>query len=267
MDDYKQQVISFFNQRTAYDQEGPRHPREADLLLKSVTLQKKQRVLDVATGTGLVAIPAAHKVGSGGHVVGVDLSPGMLSQASRKIEAAGLQNIELIEADASSIDFSDSSFDVIFCCSAITYLPDIPTTLQKWCRFLKPGGLVAFTCPAGTAYLAPVQVKVCTRLFNISLPHINAPLGTVEECRNLLLQAGFSDIEVQTDVSGQYLSLSDHRLWWNGGGFYPRGNPLSQLSEQQLEQLQTEFRAEVEQLAVNEGVWQDMTTFFIRARK
>jgi len=65
MDDYKRQVVEFFNQRTAYDQEGPRHPHEADLLLKSAALQENHRVLDVATGTGLIAIPAAHKVGPG----------------------------------------------------------------------------------------------------------------------------------------------------------------------------------------------------------
>jgi len=71
MNDYKRQVTEFFNQRTAYDQEGSRHPHEANLLLKCVQLQKGQEILDVATGTGLVAIPAAEKVGSEGYVVGV----------------------------------------------------------------------------------------------------------------------------------------------------------------------------------------------------
>ena len=268
MNGYKRQVIEFFNRRTAYDQEeGSQHPREAALLLSSVPLQEKHRVLDIATGTGLVAIPAAQKVASDGHVVGVDFSPGMLEQARRKSKAVGLQNIEFIETDAADLNFSDNSFDVIFCCSAIAYLPDIPTTLQNWYRFLKPGGFVAITCSAETAYMAPVQSKVCARLFSISLPHINAPLGTPEKCQNLLRQAGFRDVEVVTDPSGQYLHLSADQLWWNGGGFYPRGNPLSQLSKQQLDQLQTEYRAEIERLATNEGVWQDRTTFFVRARK
>jgi len=99
----------------------------------------------------------------------------MLEQARRKVEATGIQNVEFIEADASSIHFNDNSFDVIFCCSAITYLPDVPATLQKWYRFLKPGGLIAFTCPAETAYLAPIQVKVCAELFNIPYPTLMDP--------------------------------------------------------------------------------------------
>lgn len=265
---YNRQVIEFFNSRTAYDQEeGSQHPREADLLLNYVPLQEKHKVLDIATGTGLIAIPAAQKVSSAGHVVGVDFSAGMIEQARRKSKAVGLQNIEFIEADAASLNFSDNSFDVIFCCSAIAYLPYIPTTLQKWYRFLKPGGFVAFTCSAETAYMAPVQSKVCAKLFSISLAHINAPLGTPEKCHNLLNQAGFRDIEVVTEPSGQYLHLSDRQLCWDGGGFYPRGNPLSQLSQQQLNRLQTEYRAEIERLATNEGVWQDRTIFFVRARK
>jgi arsenite methyltransferase len=267
MDNYKQQVTEFFNRRTAYDQEGLRHPREARLLLESVPLQTGQRILDIATGTGLVAIPAAKKVGSEGYVIGVDFSSGMLHQAKQKIEAAALQNIELIEADADFINFKDNDFDVIFCCSAITYLRDIPTTLQRWYRFLIQEGFVAFTCPAETAYMASIQVKVCANLFGFSLPHINEPLGTPEKCHHLLGQAGFREIQVKTEPSGEYLSLSDRRISWNGSGFYPRGNPLLQLSPEQLVQLQAEYRAEIEKLATDHGIWHDTTTLFVRAQK
>jgi protein-L-isoaspartate(D-aspartate) O-methyltransferase len=199
--------------------------------------------------------------------VGVDISPEMLNQARQKIEAAELQNIELIGADADYLDFSDDSFDVIFCSSALVYLTDIPAALQNWYRWLKKGGLVAFSCFAETAFMASVQMRVCAKLFGISLPHINEPLGTPEKCHELLRQAGFHNIEIKTEQFGEYLSLDDRRMSWNGGSFYPRGNPLLQRSQEQLERLQAEYRAEVERLATDKGVWYDVTAFFVVARK
>ncbi len=269
MDDYKQQIIELYNSRTTYDQEeGTRHPHDANLLLESVPLQKGQKILDIATGTGLVAIPAAQKVGLEGYVIGLDMSPGMLHQARLKVEAAKLQNIELIETDADYINFSDSSFDAIFCCEAIIFMTDISASLQKWYRFLKTGGFIAFTCPPETAYMAPVYRRIYTRLLGTSVPHILEPLGTPEKCHNLLQQAGFRDIELKIELSGRYRHLKDDRLSWKGMNLNFKGNPLlSKLSQEQLEQLQVDYRAEIEQLATDLGVWEDTTIFFVRAQK
>jgi len=269
MDTYKQHVIELYNLRTTYDrEEGTHHPREANLLLESVPLKKGQKILDVATGTSLVAISAAQKVGSQGHVIGIDMSPGMLHQAKQKVEAARLQNIELIETDAEHINFSDNSFDVIFCCSAIVLLTNIPASLKKWYRFLKTGGFVAFTCPPETAYMASVYTNICTRLLGISMPHILEPLGTPEKCHNLLQQAGFRDIKLKIEPSGRYRNLRDVELSWQGINLRFKGNPLlSKLSHEQLEQLQVEYKTEIDKLATDKGVWEDTTTFFIRAQK
>lgn len=269
MDSYKQQVIEFYNSRTAYDrEEGTRHPLEANLLLECVPLHLGQKILDIATGTGLVAIPAAQKVGSEGYVIGIDMSPGMLHQARLKVEAASLQNIELIEADAEYINFSDSIFDAIFCCEAIVLLTDIPASLQKWYRFLKTRGFVAFTCPPETAYMASVYKSICAKLLGISLPHILEPLGTPEKCHNLLQQAGFRNIELKIEPSGRYHNLTDNRLSWQGISLSFKGNPLlPKLSQSQLDQLQVEYRAEIEKLATDKGVWEDTTKFFVRAQK
>ena len=56
MSEYKQQVIDFFNKRTAYDKEGNSHRNEAKKLLEFAPVKAGQTVLDLATGTGLVAI-------------------------------------------------------------------------------------------------------------------------------------------------------------------------------------------------------------------
>lgn len=269
MDDYKQQVIELYNSRTTYDCEpGTRHPLEAHLLLEFVPLQKGDKILDMATGTGLVAIKAAQKVGDKGYVTGIDMSPGMLDQAKLKAEAARLQNIELIEADVESINFSDSSFDAIFCCEAIFWLSDISASLQTWYRWLKPGGFVAFTCPPETAYLASVYTRICTQILGRSMTHILEPLGTPQKCHNLLQQTGFREIELKIELSGRYRQFRDDELSRKGLNLSFKGNPLlSNLSQAQLERLQTEYKAEIEKLATDRGVWEDTTKFLVRARK
>jgi ubiquinone/menaquinone biosynthesis C-methylase UbiE len=171
LDSYKQQLKEFYGSRTTYDhEEGTRHPLDANILLEFVTLHSGDKILDVATGTGLVAIPAAEKVGLEGYVIGIDITPGMLHQARLKIAAAKLQNIELIEADAEYFNFSESSFDVVFCCEAIVLFPDILAILRKWYRFLKSGGFVAFTCPPETVFMAPLIQNIYARVLGVSLP-------------------------------------------------------------------------------------------------
>ncbi|MEH1943860.1 MAG: methyltransferase domain-containing protein [Nostoc sp.] len=269
LDNYKQQLREFYGSRTTYDhEEGTRHPLEAKTLLEFVPLHSGQKILDVATGTGLVAIPAAEKVGSEGYVIGIDMTPEMLHQARLKIAAARLQNIELIEADAEYFNFTDSSFDVVFCCEAIVLFPDILATLQKWYRFLKPGGYVAFTCPPETAIMASLHQSICARVLGVSLPHILEPLGTPEKCLNLLNQAGFRDIEIKIEPSGRYRPLSDNKLSETVIKINLKNNPLlSKLSQEQLNQLQVEYKAEIEKLATDRGIWIDTTKFFVRARK
>ncbi|MEH2176091.1 class I SAM-dependent methyltransferase [Nostoc sp.] len=269
MDIYKQQLKEFYGSRTTYDHEkDTRHPLEAKLLIEFVGLHPGQKILDVATGTGLVAIPAAEKVGSDGSVIGIDMTPGMLHQARQKIAAAKLQNIELIEADAEYFNFSDSSFDVVFCCEAIVLFPDLIAILKKWYRFLKPGGFVAFTCPPENAIMASLQQRICARVLGVSLPHILEPLGTPEKCRKLLAQVGFRDIEIKIEPSGRYHPLSDNRLSMTVININFKSNPLlSKLSQEQLNQLQVEYKAEIEKLATDRGLWIDTTKFFVRAQK
>ena len=264
IEEYKQQVIADFNARTNYDNDF--RYRFANPLIELAQLRSGQNVLDVATGTGIIAIASAEIVGSEGKVVGVDISSGMLNQARRKIAAAALQNIELIEADADYLNLDDESFDAILCSSAIVYLRDIPTTLQKWYRFLKPGGILAFSCNAQTAFTASIVFRVKAENYGISIPNPNEILGTPEKCQNLLQQAGFKDIKVVTEQFGFYLSNAEEaEKFWQGNANSAYGFKVFQLSPEKLAQLKAEYIAEIE--VATQGFWNDITTFFVLARK
>lgn len=274
LDNYKQRVIADFNSRSNYDNDF--RYRSADPLVQLAQLQSGQEILDVATGTGIVAMgdkpppranAAAQIVGTEGKVIGVDISRGMLSQAQQKIEAASLQNIELIEADADHLNFNDNSFDVIFCSSAIPWFSDIPGVLRSWYRFLKKDGLVAFSCVAEKAYITSIVYRAVSQRNGIPMSNINEPLGTLEKCHSLLQAAGFMDIEIKQEQFGDYISLSDIEIWWDRNLNNALGNPLLQLNPEKLEQCKAEYMAELEALATDKGIWNDITTFFVLARK
>lgn len=265
IDNYKQRVIADFNSRTNYDNEL--RDRLANPLVQLAQLQSGQKILDVATGTGIVAIAAAKIVGDQGKVISIDISRGMLNQAQRKIEAACLQNIELIEADADYLNFDDNSFDVIFCSSAIPWFSDIPGVLRSWYRFLKKGRLVAFSCFSETAYTTSVVYRAVAQRNGVPIPNVNKILGTSEKCRQLLQVAGFGDIEVKQEQFGDYISLSDVKSWWDINLNNGLGNTLLQLAPEKVEQCKTEYIAEIGALATEQGIWNDITTFFVLARK
>ncbi|MEM9508538.1 MAG: class I SAM-dependent methyltransferase [Cyanobacteria bacterium P01_E01_bin.35] len=266
-ENYKQKVINFFNRRTAYDLEGDSHPNEAKRLLEYVTVKSGQTILDLATGTGLVAIPAAKAVAPTGAVIGVDISPGMLAQAKEKILAAEIDNLELIEADVELIDFNNKQFDLIFCCSALVYISDISAMVDKCYRWLKPGGCLAFSTPDKSSYLADLRVKICQDLFNIDLPHIIRPLWTSKACSARLRKSGFQNIEIEKHQYRKYKIDQNYASTRIEQEFYPRGNPLLNLSEAQTELLQVEYKKAVDLLIAEQGVWQSAVNLYVKAMK
>lgn len=126
-------------------------PRWRALLASHVTVGQDATVLDVATGTGAVAIAIARATGC--RVVGLDQSPEMLAEARRRIEAAGLAGrIELVEAGAERLPFDDGTFDGLSFTYLLRYVADPLSALRELARVVRPGGPVAtleFAVPRG----------------------------------------------------------------------------------------------------------------------
>ncbi len=94
------------------------------------------RALDIATGTGFTALALAPHVAE---VVGLDISPGMLTQASQR--GLGVPNVTWIEAGADRLPFADDDFDLVTSRIAPHHFPDVPAFLAESRRVLKPGGV------------------------------------------------------------------------------------------------------------------------------
>lgn len=117
------------------------------------------RVLDVATGTGLVARELAAK---GCTVVGVDQSAEMLAAARTRVHG----NLELVEASADALPFADGEFDALTFTYLLRYVDDPAATLRELARVVKPGGTIAgleFGLPRGL-WRPPWELYVRTLL-------------------------------------------------------------------------------------------------------
>lgn len=204
-DGYKEAISGFFNARSNY-RRSELHARMAERFLLLAAPKPGERVLDIATGTGFVSIPTAHLVGEKGTVVGVDISPGMLAQAAEAIHDADLGNIDLIQADAETLNYPNESFDLITCCNALPYMSDIPRSLSGWRLMLRPGGRFVFNCWSENSYATGRLIRAIASGHGINLSPIGRDTGTPERCRAILAAAGYSRIEVIVEPTSDYLS-------------------------------------------------------------
>ncbi len=154
----KQQALQLFEALPArYDELGAalsffQDPRWREAMVDVVGADSKQLVLDVATGTGLVARALVHRYGC--RVVGLDQSAPMLGRARAKLASEpGLgERIELVEAEAETLPFADRKFDHLTFTYLLRYVDDPALTLRELARVVKPGGRIAsleFYLPQG----------------------------------------------------------------------------------------------------------------------
>jgi SAM-dependent methyltransferase len=113
----------------------------ADVLIDAVDPQPVHHALDVATGTGNVAIPLAQR---GARVVGLDITPELFDSARRRAAKAGVE-IDWIEGDAEELPFEDEAFDVVTSSFGAMFAPNHAQAAQELARVTRPGGRIAFT--------------------------------------------------------------------------------------------------------------------------
>lgn len=98
---------------------------------------RPQQMLDVATGTGDVALALLGQAHPESRLVGVDISEQMLAVARRKLQG---RNCELLQADAERLPFADSAFDCVSVAFGVRNFVHLEQGLREMCRVLKPGG-------------------------------------------------------------------------------------------------------------------------------
>ena len=136
-------------------------------LLAMADLPVNASVLDVGTGTGVVPLTLADKIGAQGKLVGIDLSDAMLVVARQKALLKGLQGqTEFLRMDAENLDFPDKHFDAVFSLYALHHFPDPGKALAEIFRVLKPGGSVVVAVGSAPVLLSLNGIRAVLRKFS-----------------------------------------------------------------------------------------------------
>ncbi|MDO8739216.1 MAG: class I SAM-dependent methyltransferase [Candidatus Deferrimicrobium sp.] len=169
------------------------------ILLSHATLQARERVLDVACGTGIVARQAAPLVGTGGQVAALDMNPAMLAVA-RAIPATSGTTIRWHEGNAMALPFPESAFDVVLCQHGLQFFPDRAGAVREMRRVLAPGGRALVIVLQAIARHPVFEALMESVARHLSLP-VSAfmtpfALCDAAELRNLFTAAGFEKVDI-----------------------------------------------------------------------
>lgn len=161
------------------------------------SLKPGEVVLDLGAGGGFDCFVAGPKVGAEGRVIGVDMTPDMLSKARKNIamyrERTGLSNVEFRLGEIENLPVADASVDVVISNCVLNLSPDKARVWKEIARVLKPGGRVAVS---DLALLKPLPEAVRSDVE--ALVGCVAGAVLVEETRRLAAAAGLTAIEMKT---------------------------------------------------------------------
>ncbi len=164
-------------------------------------LKPGEVVVDLGAGAGFDCFLAARAVGPTGHVIGVDMTPEMVTKARENAAKSDYGNVEFRLGEIEHLPVADGTADVIISNCVINLSPDKPAVYADAFRVLKPGGRLAVSDVVATAVLPP-EWREDMRLMSACI----AGASTVSEVKDMLRAAGFVDINVEPkDQSREFI--------------------------------------------------------------
>lgn len=164
-------------------------------------LKPGEIVLDLGSGAGFDCFLAARAVGSTGRVIGVDMTPEMLSRAWANAAKSGMTQLDFRFGHIEALPVAENSVDVVISNCVINLSPDQPAVFREAFRVLKPGGRLAVADIVRTADLPP---EIAADL--AALCGCVAGASRVDELEMMLAAAGFADIRIRPkDASREFI--------------------------------------------------------------
>lgn len=154
-------------------------------------LQPGETVLDLGAGAGFDCFLAARRVGPSGRVIGVDMTPEMLSRARANAAKGDYANVEFRLGEIERLPVADQSVDVVISNCVINLSPDKPQVWREIARVLKPGARVAVSDLALLKPLPPAVLQDIEALVGCV-----AGASLIDDVRAAVLDAGLTDLEM-----------------------------------------------------------------------
>jgi arsenite methyltransferase len=155
-------------------------------------LKPGETVLDLGSGAGFDTFLAARAVGPKGSVIGVDMTPEMVSKARKNQATGGYPNVEFRVGEIESLPVANDSVDAIISNCVINLSPDKSRVFRESFRVLKPGGRLAISDVVALADI-PAHLRKDWELYTGCV----AGASTVAEIESWLRQAGFTEIRIE----------------------------------------------------------------------
>jgi len=168
------------------------------------SLKAGETVLDLGSGGGFDCFLAAQEVAESGHVIGVDMTPEMLSKARKNADKSGYNNVEFRLGEIEHLPVENSIVDVIISNCVINLSPEKAKVFNDAFRVLKPGGRLAISDVVATAEF-PENVKADMGYYTGCM----SGASPVTDIERMLIHAGFSEVNIKP----KYESKSFIKNW------------------------------------------------------
>jgi SAM-dependent methyltransferase len=177
-------------------------------------LKAGQRVLDLGTGTGSVAMRAAALVGPAGKIIGVDISPEMLAVTRQRLVEAGYPNVDLREGRAEQLPADDEAFDAVLASLSLMYVLDRAAAAREMRRVLRPGGRFVAAVWAAAERCDIVLFQQTAGRFAPSPPVPGVGPGALAEPTGFLRQLADVGITARIETEELGFDFPDFDLAW-----------------------------------------------------
>ena len=174
------------------------------------------RVLELGCGRGAATLPAAERVGPGGHVLALDLAPGMVSRLQEDVERARLAHVTCRIGDAEAPGVEEGVWDVVLASLVLFFLPDHEGAMRAYRNLLRPGGRLAFSWfgaddESWDQVFEALVAELPEAIRSAGRPAQEGVFGGPDAMDSFLRDAGYNPV---TEVRPLTVRYPDDATWW-----------------------------------------------------